>query len=73
MQNAKPTAMLSIDGYQISATFADSQNTEAVGHVKHILLSAFIASSAQARPGGILAVPSGQRYNNGDRGKPHAP
>lgn len=39
----KANAVFAIDGFEISATFAESQNTAAIGQVKQILLSSFVA------------------------------
>ena len=66
------TAVFSIDGYEISATFAEAKNTEAIGQVKHILLSSFVTQTSSPRPGVILVKPSEQRDNNGG-GSPYAP
>ena len=57
-------ATFAIDGYEISATFADGGNTAALGQVKQILLSAFVSSAHQNRAGGILAIHPEQRDNN---------
>ena len=35
----KANAVFAIDGFEISATFAESRNTTAIGQVKQILLS----------------------------------
>lgn len=57
------TTTLKVDGYEISATFAETRNTAISGHLKQILLSSYIAQT-----GGILAAPPVQRYNkDGDR------
>ena len=34
---------LKVDGYEISATFAETRNTAISGHLKQILLSSYIA------------------------------
>lgn len=65
-------AMLAIDGYQITATFADGQNAAALGQVKQILLSSFASNAPKNRAGGILAIHPGQR-DNISGGTPHAP
>ena len=39
MDHRKRRAVFAVDGYEISATFAENRNTAAVGHVKQILLS----------------------------------
>ena len=51
--------------YAKSATFAESQNTAAIGQIKQILLSSFVAQTSSTRPGVILVKPSEQRDNNG--------
>ena len=38
MDHRKRRAVFAVDGYEISATFADSRNTAVLGHVKQILL-----------------------------------
>ncbi len=52
-----------IEGYEVSATFADSINTAALGQVKQILLSSFVSQTSGPRPKGILDVSPGRRYN----------
>ena len=49
----KANAVFAIDGFEISATFAESQNTAAIGQVKQILLSSFVAQTSSPRPGVI--------------------
>lgn len=68
MQNAENKMVFKIDGYEVSATFAEAGNPSALGHVKQILLSSFAANGHKAATKGILDVPSGQRYNI-NRGK----
>lgn len=53
----KANAVFAIDGFEISATFAESQNTAAIGQVKQILLSSFVAQTSSPRPGVILVKP----------------
>lgn len=50
MERTRELTTFAIDGYQISATFADSRNTTALGHVKQILLSSFANNGRQAYP-----------------------
>ena len=50
MERTRELTTFAIDGYQISATFADSRNTTALGHVKQILLSSFANNAAKQRP-----------------------
>ena len=47
MERTRELTTFAIDGYQISATFADSRNTTALGHVKQILLSSFANNAAK--------------------------
>ena len=68
----KANAVFAIDGFEISATFAESRNTAAIGQVKQILLSSFVAQTSSPRPGVILVKPSEQRDNNGG-GSPYVP
>ena len=53
--------MLKVDGYEISATFAETRNTAISGHLKQILLSSYIAGGHKSQTGGILAAPPVQR------------
>ena len=55
MERTRELTTFAIDGYQISATFADSRNTTALGHVKQILLSSFANNAAKHTHGDILA------------------
>ena len=68
----KATAVFAIDGFEVSATFAESQNTAAIGQVKQILLSSFAAQTSPQPSKAILVKSSKQRDNNGG-GSPHAP
>ena len=72
MQTTKRSTTFAIDGYEISATFADSSNTAAIGQVKQILLSSFASNASKNRCGDILAITCEQRDNN-DRGNPYVP
>ena len=72
MQPTKRSTTFAIDGYEISATFADSRNTAATSQVKQILLSSFANNAPNGQRGDILAIPSEQRDNIG-RGKPCVP
>ena len=58
MERTRELTTFAIDGYQISATFADSRNTTALGHVKQILLSSFANNAAKHTHG---AYGGGQR------------
>ena len=48
---------LKVDGYEISATFAETRNTAISGHLKQILLSSYIAGGHKSQTEGILAGP----------------
>lgn len=73
MQNVRSSAILAIDGYEISATFAEHRNTEAIGHVKQILLSSFASNVPKKKyPGDILVMPPEQSYND-NGGRHHVP
>lgn len=61
MSNQKAPVTLSVDGYKVSLSFADSVNPAALGQVKQILLSSFVAHGSRARD--ILAFPGEQRDN----------
>mgnify|MGYP000037714829 FL=1 len=65
-------ATFAVDGYEISATFADSENAAALGQVEQILLSSFASNTPKNRAGGILAIHPGQR-DNISGGTPHVP
>lgn len=65
-------ALFAIDGYEISATFADSENPAALGQVKQILLSSFASNAPKNKAGGILAIHPGQR-DNISGGTPYVP
>ena len=64
---SKSATAFSVDGFEITATFADNHNTAAANHVKQILLSAFAANTPKLRTAGILAIPAMQRYDNGGK------
>ena len=66
------STMLKVDGYEISATFADTRNTAISGHLKQILLASFATSSPKSGSGDILVMPPEQRYNK-DGGRHHVP
>ena len=38
---SKPTTVLSVNGFEVTATFAENHNAAAVHHVKQILISSF--------------------------------
>lgn len=72
MEHEKSRTTFAIDGYQISATFADSRNTAALSHVKQILLSSFANNAAKHTPGDILAIHP-NRSDNNSGGSPYVP
>lgn len=61
-----------IDGYEISATFAETGDPAAIGRVKQILLSSFVANSTGSPSKGILDDPAEER-DNSSGGSPHVP
>ena len=72
MDHRKRRAVFAVDGYEISATFADSRSTAVLGHVKQILLSSFANNLTDKTPGDILAIhPNRSDNNSGD--SPYAP
>ena len=46
----KADAVFAIDGYEVSATFAEKRNQAALSQVKQILLSSFANNASKARP-----------------------
>ena len=44
---SKPTTVFSVDGFEVSATFAENHNAIAVHHVKEILISSFAGETAK--------------------------
>ena len=52
------------NGYEVSASFAECENTEALGKVKQILLSSFAAYAPKPKGGDILALSPRQRDNS---------
>lgn len=68
----KSNTVFAIDGFEVSATFSESQNTAAIGQVKQILLSSFAAQTSSAQPKAILAKPTKLRDND-DGGNPYGP
>lgn len=73
MQNPRNSAILAIDDYEISATFSEHRNPEAIGHVKQILLSSFASNAPKKKyPGDILVMPPEQSYND-NGGRHHVP
>lgn len=72
MQGMKNSTVFAVDGYEVSATFANSRNTAAIGQVKQILLSSFASGAPRPQSKGILAIASEQRDNNSGS-DPYAP
>ena len=66
------TTAFCVDGYEISATFADNRNPDISRHLRHILLTSYAADTPQKRSGDILEVPAAQRYNDSGEGH-HVP
>ena len=64
MQQRKQHTAFAVDGYAITASFADCKNAAALHHVKRILLSSFANNTAKNSSGDILAIPPEQRDNN---------
>ena len=64
MDHRKRRAVFSVDGHEISATFADSRNTAVLGHVKQILLSSFANNLTDKTSGDSLALKAKLSDNN---------
>ncbi len=65
-------ATFKVDGYEVSATFAENRNTTVCGHLKQILMASFANNAHKQRSGDSLAMTSERRYNK-DGGRHHAP
>lgn len=63
MQDTKRRLTFAIDGYEVSATFADCGNAAALGQIKQILLSSFANNLSKERHGDILAISAERRDN----------
>lgn len=72
MENTRRSTIFAIDGYEVSASFADDRNTMALHHAKQILLSSFANNTPNSSNKGILAILPEQRDNN-DEGSPYVP
>ena len=59
MEEVKHSHKLSVDGYEISASFLDKQNPTAIRQAREILLKTFDV--------GILDAPVNGSYNNNSR------
>ena len=57
----KHMTTLTVNGYEVIATFAETRNPVVTGYLKRILLSSF--ASNEAVSGDILAAVSKRRYN----------
>lgn len=71
MPDTRQSAVFSIGGYEVSATFANNNNKAAISQAKQILLSSF-ANMTKARVPDILVIAAEQRDNNSGS-DPHAP
>lgn len=60
MEHGTQSVQLSVNGYEVSASFAECENTEALGKVKQILLSSFAAYAPKPKGGDILALSPGR-------------
>ena len=65
MPNERRSISFSIDGYEVSATFASVGDLAAIRHAKQILLSAFVANASKPKFKDILAISPEQRDNTG--------
>jgi hypothetical protein len=63
----KPTTVLSVDGFEVTATFAENHNAAAVHYVKQILISSFAGKTTKLQSRDILVIPDVQRYNDNGR------
>lgn len=64
MEHGTRSIQLSVNEYEVSASFAECENTEALGKVKQILLSSFAAYAPKPKGGDILALSPRQRDNS---------
>ncbi len=72
MQQTHHDKILDVDGYEVSASFADTVNTDAITHVKQILISSFVSRTPSRGFIGTVAIAPEQR-DNSSGGKPHVP
>ena len=63
MEHGTQSVQLSVNGYEVSASFAECENAAALGKVKQILLSSFAAHAQKPKGGDILALSPRQRDN----------
>lgn len=61
------TTVLSVNGFEVTATFAENHNAAAVHHVKQILISSFAGKTTKLQSRNILEIPDVQRYNDNGR------
>ena len=66
------SSTLKVDGYEISASVAETRNTAMAGHLKQSLMASFANSSPKSGSGDIRVMPPEQRYNK-DGGRHHVP
>ena len=52
----KPTTVLSVDGFEVTATFAENHNAAAVHYVKQILISSFAGKTTKLQSRDILVA-----------------
>ena len=64
MQQRKQHTAFAVDGYTITASFADCKNAAALHHVKRILLSSFANNLTDKTPGDSLALKAKLSDNN---------
>ncbi len=72
MPATRQNACFLIDGYEVSATFAEVGNPTIIGQVKQILLSSFVSRSPVYQAKGILDDHAEQR-DNSSGSSPHVP
>ena len=51
---SKPTTVLSVNGFEVTATFAENHNAAAVHHVKQILISSFAGKTTKLQYAGNM-------------------
>ena len=64
MQQRKQHTAFAVDGYAITASFADCKNAAALHQVKQILLSSFANNLTDKTPGDSLALKAKLSDNN---------
>lgn len=72
MQQIHRDKIFAVDGYEVSASFADTVNADAISHVKQILISSFVSRAPSRGFIGTVAIAPEQR-DNSSGGKPHVP